>query len=97
MVTKPLEEVLEQKIQSYINSTKIGIRQIRIAFPYIFCMCIIKKPPESHIFFYFKLNVYANAFLRISSYAPGIYINNKIAPLDCLLLKMINKILSVNL
>ena len=39
------------------HPSQIGIRQIRIAIPHIFCMCIIKKP--------FGLNVYANSFLRI--------------------------------
>ena len=29
-----------------ITTTKSGIRQIRIAFPHIFCMCIIEKPVE---------------------------------------------------
>ena len=51
MGAKPLKGVVEQIKPPYTctSPTKIGIRHISLiilAFPYIFCMRIIKKPTE---------------------------------------------------
>ena len=60
MGAKTIEWVLELTIKCHYR-TSIRIRQVRLAFPYTFCMRIIKWD---------KLNVYANEFFVYDSYAP---------------------------